>query len=291
MVIEDADNNQRIAAFNLLNIINISTGIITPLAGILVKLLGVANAERIFIVFAIISMTAMMLIRNRYYTETKIGSEILANHKGKKFRDIFKSGIYGKAFSALKKNSKALMVMCILILFNIYLPIGTYSSLYFAPYMTEVLKIDKSTIAILGGVNSAVMLFVFVFVNPVISKYNKLLTMIVGLLIQSISLFLLTVIPPSSLSITIACVALFAIGFSIFRPFIDAVFAEVTEGNERAGIYSLFNTITSILSALIGLVSGFLYVLNPRLLYIISIIILFSCIALLAMLIRFFKKL
>ena len=71
MVIEDADSDQRIAAFNLLNIINISLGILTPLAGLVVAKYGIIKAERAFMIFAIISMTAMIIIRDINYTETK----------------------------------------------------------------------------------------------------------------------------------------------------------------------------------------------------------------------------
>jgi len=284
MVVEDADNEQRVAAFNLISIINISTGIITPLAGILVKLIGVADAERIFIAFAAVSMTAMIFLRNHFYTETRVGREILERHGKKSLSDIFKAGLYGKTFAVLRNKPDTVLITCVFVLFNLYIPLGTYSSLYFAPYMTEVLGIDKSTISILGGVNSATMLIIFVFVIPLISIFNKLINMIGGLALQAVALFLLIIIPANNLTVTILCIALFAVGFSVFRPFIDVAFAEATEGSERAGIYSLFNTITSVLGALVGLVSGYLYVLNPRMLYIVSIIILISCISIIILL-------
>lgn len=284
MVIEDADDPQRVAAFNILNIITISMGIITPVAGLLVKMLGVADAERIFLAFAAVSMTIMMLGRNHFYTETRVGQKILDEHSRKKFRDHFKKGLYRSTFAALGAKPEIIMILCILLLFNIYLPIGTFSSLYFAPYMTEVLGIDKAAVSILGGVNSGMMLIIFVFVTPVISRFNKLKNMMIGLAIQAISLFLFTVLPAGNLLLTILCIAVFAVGFGIFRPFIDAILAEATEGNERAGIYSLLHTSICILNAIVGLVSGYLYVLNPRLLYFVSIGILLCCITLISLL-------
>lgn len=286
MVIEDADNDQRVSAFNLLNIINISTGILTPLAGLLVKQLGVADAERIFLAFAAVSMFVMMIVRNHYYTETKVGQQILDEHKKKSFKELFKKGLYRQTFDVLRKKPEAILIICALVLFNTYMLIGTHNSLYFAPYMTEALGIDKSSVSILGGVISATMLIIFVFAIPVISRYNKHVNMVWGLAIQALSLLLLIIIPPNNLFITIICVILFAAGFGIFRPFIDAVLAEATEGNDRAGIYSLLNTITTIFSALVGFASGYLYVLNPRMIYIVSILILLSCISILAVLMR-----
>lgn len=278
MVIEDADNEQRVAAFNLINIINISTGVIVPVGGILVNAFGVVRAERIFLAFAAVSMAIMMILRNHFYTETRVGQQILdENRKMPKKVDI-KSILPIKAAGVFRNRPVAIMVVCVFILFNIYVPLSTVNSLYFAPYMTEVLMLGKSTISILGGVYSAVLFIIFVFINPVISKLDKTVNMITGLSIQAVSLFLLIVIPSRSLVITALCIALFAVGFGIFRPFIDSLLAEVTESKERAGVYSIVNTVTFIATACMGLISGNIYVFNPRLMYSVSILLLVVCV-------------
>ncbi len=286
MVIEDADNEQRVAAFNLLNIITIATGIITPVAGILVRQMGVPYAERIFLAIATISMTTMILVRNHFYKETHIGMQIREKHSRKHVSDQFKKGLYRDTFALLKMNPDLILIVCIVVLFNIYMLLGTYSSLYFAPYLTEVLVIDKSSISILGGVNSGIMLLIFLFVIPIISRFNILKNIIAGFIIQSMVMLLFTIIPMGSLTIAIINMIIFAVGFSISRPFIDALLANATNGTERAGIYSLNNTVISIFGAISGLVSGYLYKLNPRLLYYISFGILLVCIALIIALLR-----
>jgi MFS family permease len=294
MVVEDSDSEQRVAAFNILNIIIIISGIVTPLAGLLVKKIGIIHAERFLLAFAAVSTFVMMLIRNHYYTETKIGQQILNEQKKSKLSDVIKdavkNGPYGNVFAVLKEKPDIIMIVCVFILYNIYVPIGTYTSLYYVPYITEVLKIETSTVSILGGINSIMMLIINVFVVPKITRYNKLKNMIWGLGIQAISLCLFILIPVSSFSATVVSVMLFAIGFSIFKPFIDVVLAEFTEGAERSGIYSLSYTIISISSAVMGLISGYIYGLNPRLLYVLSILILSSCIVILALLFKARKK-
>ncbi|HZK70426.1 MAG TPA: MFS transporter, partial [Clostridia bacterium] len=115
---------------------------------------------------------------------------------------------------------------------------------------------------------------VFVFIIPIISRFNLVLNMLVGTIVQAIALLMLIVIPKNSFSMAIICVAIFAIGYSLFRSFSDAILAEVSAGRERAGIYSLINTVISLFSVLIGLSSGYLYAYNPRSIYILSIVIL-----------------
>lgn len=279
MVVEDADHKQRVAAYNMLNIINLSTGIITPIAGILVATIGISSAERIFLIFAAISMSTMILVRNHFYVETKVGQEILDSKVKFNIREIFKNGIYAGAIQAILKRKEILLLLSVYVLFTVYAPIGTFFSLYYAPYMNEVLGIQKSALSILGGVNSAVMLIVFAFVIPVISRFNLVINMIIGTIVQAAALFMLIVIPKNNLTIIIFCVVTFAIGYSLFRAFNDSILAEVTDGKERAGIYSMLNTVISILSALAGLASGYLYAYNPRSIYVLSIgILLISCI-------------
>jgi|GEM_PF-697632 len=279
MVVEDADHKQRVAAYNMLNIINLSTGIITPIAGILVATIGISSAERIFLIFAAISMSTMILVRNHFYVETKVGQEILDSKVKFNIREIFKNGIYAGAIQAILKRKEILLLLSVYVLFTVYAPIGTFFSLYYAPYMNEVLGIQKSALSILGGVNSAVMLIVFAFVIPVISRFNLVINMIIGTIVQAAALFMLIVIPKNNLTIIIFCVVTFAIGYSLFRAFNDSILAEVTDGKERAGIYSMLNTVISILSALAGLASGYLYAYNPRSIYVLSIgILLLSCI-------------
>ena len=281
MVIEDADNTQRFAAFNLINIINISAGLLTPIAGLAVRMYGIVNAERFLLFFAATSMTLMMIMRYRYHTETRIGQKILQERKKHKKRRGFKIEVYKRVLVDLVKKPTVLMIMSVVILFNIYMTIGTHLSLYFAPYMSEVLGIEKSMMSLLGVANSATMITTLVFINPLISGENKMKNMMLALVLQALSLFLLTIISGNNFMIVVCCIMLFAVGFGIFKPSIDSLLAELTEGDSRAIIYSLVNTSISASSALMGFVSGYIYDLNPRLIYLTSITILAICLLIL----------
>lgn len=282
MVVEDADNEQRISAFNLLNIINLATGVIIPVAGILVKAYGIVISERVFLTFAAISMTTMIILRNHFYRETAIGQKILDERKKAPVPLKISNVLPVKALRSFRGNPRAIIASVIYILFFVYIPLGTLNSLYFAPYMTEVLQIGESSISILGGVYSAVMFFIFVFIIPVITKRNNTRNMQAGFVIQASSLILLTLIPAGNMASVVLCIGTYAVGFGISRPFLDTMLAEVTEGDGRAGIYSLINTITCIVTAILGFTSGSIYLYNPRILYIISISILLINIVLLS---------
>jgi MFS family permease len=286
MVIEDADNEQRIAAYSVLNFINIISGLTVPLAGVLVGKFGVITAEKVFLAFGIVSISTMTVLRNYFYKETKIGQRIINERRKNPVPLNWKNIIPLRAAVLLKGNVKAITAALVYILFYIYIPLGTVQSLYFAPYMTEFMNLDKSSISILGGVYSGVVLFALIFIIPAIARHNNARNIMYGLAIQAVSFLLLIMLPKGSLPATILYIGAYALGFGICRPFIDAMLAEATEGYERAGIYSLINTVACAATAVLGFISGSIYLLDPRFIYIISIAILAVCIILLAVHLR-----
>ena len=281
MVVEDADAQQQVAAYNLFNIINVSTGFLVPLAGLLVAKYGIICGERILLGYAAVSMSAMILGRNHCYRETRIGQQILAEHRHLGLKTIFKKNSYRQVWQLLRNRRSLLLVFCLNVLFNAYIPIGTFTSLYYAPYLTEALKLDRSAIAILGGAGPAVMFLVAVLIIPGVAVARRLSTIIAGVGVQMLALAGLILIPAGHFYGTMLLIIFFAIGYSISKPFLDSMLAMATAGKERAGIYSLYNTSISILSALLGLASGYLYKLHPALIYVTSIIILIACLGLL----------
>lgn len=264
MVIEDADSEQRKSAFNLLNIINISLGIITPIGGLVVAKYGIVRAERYFILFALISMTAMFFIRNSMYVETKVGQQILDEHKGFDFKERLKKGMYKGTLKQLSSNKQLRTAMIVQVLFNLIIPLGAYNSMYFLPYMTDYLGIDKAAASILGGVYAGVMLFVFLFITPNTSKKNMPSSILTGLLLQTVAFFWITMLPHGIMLYAVLAVGVYSFGHGIFIPFFSTLLADISEGKERAGIYSLLNTATAVLSAIIGSASGFIYAVDPR---------------------------
>ncbi len=291
MVVEDADVPEQVAAYNLMNAINISVGIFTPLAGILIKTLGIINGEKILLAFAAVSMAIMFLLRHHYYRETKIGQAILDERKEHRKHQGTKQWKFDLAlFKALKGKPMVLMALALSVLFNAYLPIGTFQSLYYAPFLTEVLKLDKSAISVLGGINALMMLLVFAFLTPRLSHEKRFFHMALGIIFQISALIMFVTFPPAKFGLVILPVLLFALGFGVVKPFNDSLLAEVTQGKERAGIYAIHNTAVSISSAGMGLASGHLYESNPSLIYIISISILLIAIGLLVWLGLHHKK-
>lgn len=272
MVIEDADSEQQVAAYNLINAIVIASGLLTPLAGIIVKRCGIIGGEQVMLGLAALSMAAMILGRNCYYRETSVGRQIINERRAQLEPNDRKED--GGVWRTLWTKPLIAPVLLFSMLFNIYIPIGTYSSLYYGPYLTEVLKLDKAEIALLGGINAGVMLAVIWLLVPLVSRIRRSWLLFAGIGIQMAALVLLMVIPPGSFGAAVVVIGLFAVGYGMTKPLVDSILAIVTTGRERAGIYAIHNAGISLFSAGLGLGSGYLYRQNPATLYLASIMIL-----------------
>jgi MFS family permease len=290
VMIEDADDKQRLVTFNLFNIITIAAGIFIPVAGIFVERFGLVKTERFFLIFSGISMTLLIIVRNYFLKETTAGTEILKNKKSARFsvKDAVKP--YANSYKYLTTHPVALVTVIANVIFYVYYIVGTNNSLYFAPYFIDGLKLEPAVISVLGAFYSAGMLFAMVVINPLMQKVNIFISLIVGAIVNIAGLVLLVVIPGKSLVAAIASVVLTSVGFGILKSVIDAALAITTEGKARAGIYSISNLLSSVLGMIAAGIIGILYPGNPASVYIMSAIMLFVVIVCFVVVILWEKK-
>jgi len=275
VMIEDADDEQRMVAFNLFNIITVAAGIFIPVAGIFTEKFGLVKTERFFLIFSGISMTLLIFARNYFLKETKTGTEILEKRNGRKFsvKDLIKP--YTGSYKYLFQHPVALITVIANVIFYVYYIIGTNNSLYFAPYFIDGLGLDPAVISLLGAFYSAGMLFAMIIINPLMQKLNIFVSLIAGTIVNITGLILLVVIPGKSLTAAIIAVIMTSVGFGILKSVMDAALAITTEGKARAGIYSISNLLSSVLGMLAAGMAGILYPVNPGSVYIMSAIMLF----------------
>ncbi|HEY8392763.1 MAG TPA: MFS transporter [Capillibacterium sp.] len=277
MVVEDATDEERKAAFALTNMINILAGVFVPLAGALVDRLGIIPAEQILLVFAIICMGGMILGRNHCYRETRIGSEILREKQRKNLFTGLRINFFGNTLGYIRRKPSVLIGLILTVLFNVYLPVGTINSLYFVPYLTEKLKLGEALVSLLGLINSVTIWLVLAFLLPRLQE--GLFPLLLGIGFHLGYLLILLLCKPGTFWPLVIAIILYALGFGLFRPLVDALFADITEGKERAGLYGLNSLFTSILTALAGFYSGRLYERSPVGIYLFSLVILLFCLA------------
>lgn len=275
-LIEDADSGQRVAAFNLTNIQSLCTGLIVPLAGVLVGYLGIATGQRILLAFGGIVLAVRIIIRNHYTVETKIGRQILEERRI--LRKKPDKNIYLRAFETIVHSPSILTAMLVSILFNIGFVACSFTNrcLYYVPYLTDVLGLDKTLVSSLGTLSSIIMLLVFIFLVPRMSKYDSRVNLLAAAVVQIISFVMLILVPRGNFAMAAAGTAVYFLGFGMARTYMDSMFADAAEGRERAGIYSLSNIATGLLTAAIGPLTGFLFTYRPVMVYLVGVVLLLA---------------
>lgn len=282
VMIEDASDEQRITAFNLFNLITIAAGTLIPVAGFFVGRFGLVQTEKFFLVFSFISMTSLIIARNHFLKETGTGKIILEEKRKKNLKgsknykqkvyDLFQT--YSNSIKYLKGNPLALIIVFVNIIFYIYYYIGTNNSLYFSPYLTDALGLGSLDASVVGSAYAASMLFAMLIINPILKKVNIYKSLIMGGCINIAGLILLVTIPARNLPYAIVSVVTTAIGFGIFKSFIDAALAIASSGESGAGIYSIVNLFSALLGSGAAALASVFYPVNPRFIYIMSIILL-----------------
>lgn len=294
MVVEDADDEQRTVAFNILTLLHTATGIITPLLGLMVAQWGVVRAERGFLLVSCILFTSEMLIRHHYYTETQMGHQLMQSHRRK-----MKLGLGGipaglpTIFSSVKIGAAVLMN----VLYNMTYPLTTHFSLYLNLYLTNRIGIDNAEVSLIGGVNSLGILFSGMLLIPLINRHivgekEMCATCGMGFFLQIPYAVMMIYIPRNSLLLACVAIIFYAFGYSLTKTYTDSLLATVTQGvpEQRGDVYALMNVAVSFTGMLSTGVGSVAYMLMPESLFWISIGLLSLTLAVSILLYCYMKK-
>lgn len=277
VMIEDSDEESRIVAFNLFNIITVAAGLLIPIAGIFVDKYGVVATERVFLIVSFLMMTAMILFRNMLLKETAIGEKLRAASAGKGlgafFREAYKP--YGDAVAFLRRNRAALLFVLINILFYVYMNLGSNYSLYFVPYFTDRLGMDAMQSSVLGSVYYGGMLFAMILINPLFGRRGLIFGVRMSALVTLLGLVALVVIPAKAYALAIAATLVMALGYGMLKSEVDGGLAVYTGSEYQSGVYALANLFSSGLGIVVTALCAVLYPHSPRWLYILCSILVF----------------
>ena len=277
VMIEDSDEESRIVAFNLFNIITVAAGLLIPIAGIFVDKYGVVATERVFLIVSFLMMTAMILFRNMLLKETAIGEKLRAASAGKGlgafFREAYKP--YGDAMAFLRRNRAALLFVLINILFYVYMHLGSNYSLYFVPYFTDRLGMDAMQSSVLGSVYYGGMLFAMILINPLFGRRGLIFGVRMSALVTLLGLVALVVIPAKAYALAIAATLVMALGYGMLKSEVDGGLAVYTGSEYQSGVYALANLFSSGLGIVVTALCAVLYPHSPRWLYILCSILVF----------------
>ncbi|MBQ6292592.1 MAG: MFS transporter [Lachnospiraceae bacterium] len=274
VMIEDADDDGRIVAFNMFNIITVVAGLLLPLAGVYVESKGLVKGEQTFLLASFIVITAMIVVRHILLKETKVGEAVREKVKaepagfGTTVKQLWTP--YRDALKFLAKNPVARAFALANVFFCVYMNLGTNYSLYFVPYFSDRMGMDTMQSSVLGSVYYGGMLAAMVFINPRFSSKNLVKGILVSCGVTLAGFALMIGVPAGVYVTAIAATLVLALGYGMLKSSLEGALAVYSESEYRSGIYSAANLLSSGLGVIVTAVCSVLYGKNASWLYILN---------------------
>jgi MFS transporter, DHA1 family, tetracycline resistance protein len=278
LLVEGTDQEQRVHVFAWVNVAGLLAGFVAPLAGLLVAKAGVVPTMRGLYLFAFVCMTAMFLIRNVLIRETETGKARMIAVRQYRVRDA--AADYRRVALQILRSPVILLAFALAILTNVQ---GTLRGNFVAILLTQRLDFPAGEIALFPALTSVVMLVVFVFALPALSRGDPVRPLIAGFLLLVVSAALLAAAPARGYLAVVASTVLGALGGAIAQPFTDALLANSVSEEDRATSMAIVFTLVFGFSAPFGYIGGLLASVNERLPMVLTAVVAGVCVVLAAL--------
>ncbi len=274
VMIEDAEDDGKIVAMNMFNIITVVAGLLLPVAGLYVEKQGLVKGEETFLLASFFVITVMIIVRHLLLKETKVGETVRAKVKaepagiGTTIRQLWTP--YRDALRFLAKNPVARAFALANVFFCVYMNLGTNYSLYFVPYFSDRMGMNTMQSSVLGSVYYGGMLAAMVLINPSFSRKNLTKGILLSCAVTLAGFALMIMVPSGVYVLAIGATLVLALGYGMLKSAIEGALAVYSESEYRSGIYSAANLLSSGLGVIVTAICSVMYSKDARWLYILN---------------------
>ncbi|OGF50119.1 MAG: hypothetical protein A2231_08370 [Candidatus Firestonebacteria bacterium RIFOXYA2_FULL_40_8] len=265
LFIEGIPKNKRSDIYAVVHMLLNGGALVLPIAGFFVKLYGIDIGSRIIFLTAAVMTCISIYYRWTHLKETKLGEKIVSENKSINIRT--ESRDFKKAFRLLMENRKIFWYILVNIIFVLAITMwGAFNSIFLAD--PKEVGLEPSSLAVFPLVSSMIFIIAVIIFVPQIKKNNYIKYIGYGILLNAAASTFYIFAPAKNMSLIVLSYMIYGAGLAMFRPLYDARLMNIFKEKDRARLLSVFNTIVLVASLPGGLLSGYLYTLYPRSLYI-----------------------
>jgi MFS family permease len=262
LLVEDTEPQYRASVYSILHMIYIIAEIFTPIAGLFVTIYGIDQGCRYMFLLAISALTAMMVIRWIFLTESGVGKALAFRGVGD---TIAHESNYMQILKIITRNRKLFAVFMLISIGNVLNPlVGIYRPLYLSD--PEGLNLDKGLISIVPTAASFPSLLVLLFVIPKIKAGHIKKATLYSYILSVIGLLALILAPKGSLALAVFSAILdssrYIATFPLLRTLLVNLIDEI-DPMARAKIMSLSVALPALTSWLSPAIGGYMYSIGP----------------------------
>lgn len=269
LITEDTEKSKRAKVFGVTYIINISSGVTTIIAGLIMNKLGFVITLRWIYLIGMISMAAMFYIRNSLVVETKIGMELMKKHSGLPVLQIIKR--YNSTIINIFRNRSIVLIIIIYVFTSFVLSINNTVQIIF---IKDFLKFNEVEVSLIPCINALICILIFGLIMPRIKGKAEERILFYSLAVMVLGSFMFLFIPKSRLSFMLLSNAILAAGNFSMQTYRDSVVMNTSESDKKAEVFSAVQTLAAFSSIPSGFLAGYTYSINPYIPFILVVILL-----------------
>lgn len=258
---------RRPAVYGLVHLFFLGAGFFSPIAGFIVARYGVVAGNRVIYGIGFIVVSAALLVRQLYVGET---SEVEVSTKSQAPHGVIDNGPAG-AFRFIRSDVRVLAVLlCFTLGSFCWIIWASYSSIYMTDSAVG-LGIPPAHISMLPALNSLAMAVILLFVMPNVKERSHSKVLVIGPCITASAIALFMLAPRGVFWPVAVASFLYAGGGALYDPLRSSLQANLISLRMMASVLSLGSTFTLLVSIPVGPVSGQMFVINPRLPFILML--------------------
>jgi MFS family permease len=270
LFVEDVPVEHRPAVFNMLQFAYAAASLLAPVAGLLVGQLGIVAAGRIIMIACTITNLVNPLYRQLTLHETSIGKERMAATASQPLAEI--AGDYARTVASIAKDSRIRTFLGVrtLVTFNTTMW-ATYAMIYLTD--NQGVGLPKPSIAFLPFVAALTTMGLIFLLNRRSQPASVLNNLVAGQALWLASALFFVTSPAGTIWFAILSTFLGAISLVLFQPANQTYWANIVEDQRRAQVFSAGTALSTLFSLGAGPLAGVLYIVFPRLPFILAILL------------------
>jgi MFS family permease len=269
LLVEDLPAEHTPAVFTVMQFAYAAASLLAPVAGLLVGQLGIILGGRIIMAACTVTNLVIPLYRQLTLHETSTGKERMAATASQPIAEIARD--YIRTVASIAKDSRVRIFLSVrtLVTFNTTMW-ATYAMIYLTD--SHGVGLPKPSIAYLPFVTALTTMGLIFLLNR-----RRLAAVLTNLLVGQ-SLWLASAIffvtsPAGTIWFAIISTFLGAISLVLFQPANQTYWSNLVEDERRAQVFSAGTALSTFFSLAAGPLAGVLYVVLPRLPFILAILL------------------
>jgi MFS family permease len=270
LVVEDTPTNRRSYYFSFIILVNLASGLFTPITGVAIKYLGLVPTMRLVYLLAFLITMSLFLMRYRLVKETKVGKKLMMSQKKISIRK--KARDYCGAAKCIINNRLTLTTFIIVLLINFQIGFGFFAIVY----LSDVLMFPVSIISKLPVIAALANLLAYFIIMPKFYKRDETYGLVAGIILSVLGAGIFLIIRPNNYLLLFLSTIIGAVGNMIMFIFRDTLWSNVIDEKQRTNVLSECQAFISLMAVPSGILSGTLYGKNPIIPFIVVFIVLIA---------------